>query len=148
MSSNKPKPPKKPVETSGDVINITSSGDHNAVAAGRGATASVTHIEAGSAAQVFETWRKEMDKKIDVVPNLQLPDKTDLKDATAKISVEAAKGPKADIDRLERLINTLNIMAPDIFEVAIATLVNPMAGIGLVLKKVGDRAKLEAVAKA
>jgi hypothetical protein len=33
-------------------------------------------------------------------------------------------------------------MAPDILEVAIATLVNPLAGIGLVAKKIGDKAQV------
>ena len=61
-----------------------------------------------------------------------------------KISAEAAKGARADPGRLERLINTLAAMAPDIFDVAVTTLTNPFAGIGLVLKKIGERAKLEA----
>lgn len=128
----------------GDVISVTSSGDHNAVAAGRGAKASVLHQESGAGQAVFESWRKDMEQKIESAPHLQPADKADLKDSVAKISAEASKGAKADPGRLERLINTLSAMAPDIFDVAITTLTNPLQGIGLALKKIGDRAKLEA----
>jgi hypothetical protein len=59
-----------------------------------------------------------------------------------------AKGDQAEPSRLEKLINTLSVMAPDIFEVAVATLANPLAGIGLAVKKIGDKAKLEAEPRA
>ena len=52
--------------------------------------------------------------------------------------------------RLEKLINplllggnTLAVIGPDVFEVVTATLANPLAGLGVALKKIGDRAKLE-----
>lgn len=128
----------------GDIISVTSSGDHNAIAAGRSSKASVVHQEAGKAGPVFESWRQDMEKKIDSAPDLQPADKADLKESVAKITEEASKGAKADPGRLERLINTLSAMGPDIFDVAVATLTNPLAGIGLVLKKIGERAKLEA----
>lgn len=34
-------------------------------------------------------------------------------------------------------------MSEDIFEVAITTLVSPLAGIGLVLKKIGNKVSIE-----
>lgn len=65
-------------------------------------------------------------------------------------AAKSADAPKADApkkevstNRLERLINTLVVMAPDIFEVATTTLTNPLGGIGLVLKKISNRVKLE-----
>lgn len=53
---------------------------------------------------------------------------------------EGGKNPS----RIEKLINTLAIMSPDIFDVAIATLANPLAGVGLVIRKISDKAKIEA----
>jgi hypothetical protein len=34
-------------------------------------------------------------------------------------------------------------MAPDIFEVTVTTWTNPVAGVGMVLKKVAEKAKAE-----
>jgi len=48
-----------------------------------------------------------------------------------------------DSGRLEKLINILSGIAPDVFEVAVTTLTNPLEGIGLALKKIGNRARLE-----
>ena len=70
-----------------------------------------------------------------------------IKQTVQKIEGEAKKGEAADPNDLERWLNTLQEMAPDIFEVAIATWVNPIAGVGLVLKKVAEKAKTEAKKK-
>jgi hypothetical protein len=88
-------------------------------------------------------WRKEMETRIQASPGLSPDEKTDLKDQVGKIEGEAAKGSQADTGRLEKLVNTLAVMAPDIFDVVVATLANPLAGVGLVLKKIGDKARLE-----
>ncbi len=101
-----------------------------------------------SAVQALAQWRAQVDSKIDAKPGLSGDDKKDLKDQVAKIEAEASKGAQADPSRLEKLINTLAVMAPDIFEVAVTTLANPLAGIGLALKKIGDKARLERAAKA
>jgi hypothetical protein len=92
---------------------------------------------------VLIQWQAEIEAEIDAQPTLSADDKADLKEQVAKIQKEAAKGAKADPSRLEWLINILSVMASDIFEVAIETLVNPLRGIGLVLKKIGGRAKVE-----
>ncbi len=91
---------------------------------------------------VLAEWRSQVHSKIDAQPQLSDDEKGDLKTQVDKIQNEAAKGKQADPGRLEKLINTLSVMAPDIFEVAVATLANPLAGIGLVVKKIGDKAKL------
>jgi len=70
-------------------------------------------------------------------------EKQDAKEHIGKIEQEASKGSTAELERLSKLINTFQVMAPDIFDVAIATLVNPLLGFGLILKKVGDKVKLE-----
>jgi hypothetical protein len=96
-------------------------------------------------------WQAEIESQIEARPDLPAEDKADLKDQVGKIAGQAAEletappGPAADakLSRLEKLINTLVVMAPDIFDVVVATLANPLAGIGLVLRKVGDRARLE-----
>ena len=130
----------------GDIITVGEVGAGAAVAAGRSASASVG--QSSDLAESLAQWRSQMVTEIEALPDLSDDEKQDLQDQVDKIQEEAAKAEEADPGRLERLINTLSVMAPDIFEVAAATLVNPLAGIGLVIKKVGDKAKLEREAAA
>ena len=84
-----------------------------------------------------------MERWIDSQKDLLPADKADLKENVAKVADEVSKGKQADPGRLERLLNVILSLAPDIFDVAITTLANPLAGLGLVAKKIGERAKLE-----
>lgn len=123
----------------GDVIriqNVTGS----AVAAGRGAKASVIKNE--SLSSIVE-WMAQINRKIDSLPNVSQIEKEDIKQQVEKIGAEVQKGSKVEVGRLEKLINTLGVMANDIFDVVITTVANPLAGIGLVIKKIGDKAKIE-----
>jgi hypothetical protein len=105
----------------------------------------VFHSESSTAdlAMMLAQWQADMEAKIESAPNLLPEDKEDLKEIADKIKDEAAKAEQANPGRLERLVNSLAVMGPDIFEVAIATLVNPLSGIGLVLKKINDKATIE-----
>lgn len=105
----------------------------------------ITHQQ--DSAQLIEAlnnWRDAMNTRIEAQSGFSQDEKQDLQDQVEKIQDEAAKGEQADPNRLEKLVNTLAVMAPDIFEVAVATLANPLAGIGLVMKKIGDKARVEA----
>ena len=120
--------------------NISGTG----VAIGRDPKAIVTQTSGSSdLAALLAQWQTQMETRIDARPNTSADEKQDLKEQVGKIQTEAAKGDQADPSRLEKLINTLAVMGSDIFDVAVTTLANPLAGVGLVLKKIGDRAKLE-----
>jgi hypothetical protein len=127
-------------QQAGDVISVNNRGNNSAIAAGRGAKAAVSQAETASE---LKNWREEMEKWIDAQKDLLPADKTDLKDSVAKVADEVSKGKQADPGRLERLLNMILSIAPDIFDVAITTLANPLAGLGLVAKKIGEKAKLE-----
>lgn len=139
VSKKSPVTKKKNPEV-GDVIKIQNVGAGAAVAAGRSAKASVINNESLSS---IVGWMTQINKNIDSLPDVSQAEKEDLKQQVEKIGDEVQKGSRAEVGRLEKLINTLNIMAPDIFDVVIATLANPLAGLGLVIKKIGDKAKLE-----
>ena len=130
---------KPSVSSHGDVITVSNQGSGNAIAAGRGAQASISHSEESAD---ISGWRTKMETSIDRIRDLLPEDKVDLKDKVGKIAAEISKGEDADSGRIERLLNALGSMSSDIFEVAAATLVNPLAGVGLVIKKIGDRAQL------
>jgi hypothetical protein len=95
------------------------------------------------AATLWAEWRDQMGTWIDERPGYSASERQDLKDQIGKIQAECEQGAALDTSRLEKLINTLAVIGPDVFEVATATLVNPLAGIGVALKKIGDRARLE-----
>ena len=88
-------------------------------------------------------WRDQMGDWIDGQPSYSASEKQDLKDQIGKIQAECERGTALNVNRLEKLLNTLAVIGPDVFEVATATLTNPLVGIGVVLKKIGDRARLE-----
>ncbi len=130
---------KKAQTNLGDVIRVNNQGNHVAIAAGRNAKAGISSVTKVSE---VDKWCEDMENHINAIKNLLPDDKTDLKDHVDKVANEISKGKKANSGRLERLLNSIGGMAPDIFDVTIATLANPLAGIGLVAKKIGDKAKL------
>jgi hypothetical protein len=134
-------------EKAGDTITVKGVGAGAAVAAGRGASAKVQTEVAPELVSALSEWRSQMEQRIDDLLNLSAEDKKDLKEQAAKVQTEATKGKDADPGRLEKLLNTLAVMSSDILDVAIATLANPLGGIGLVLKKVGDKARVERQSK-
>lgn len=133
------KPVRRVKRPTGDTITISGVGAGAAVAAGRNASALVT---SKSTNDFFEKWAEEINKKIDTLA-LSQNEKGDLKRQIEEIEKEIQKGHQTEKSRLEKLINTLSVMSTDIFEVVIATLQNPLGGIGLVIKKIGDKIKLE-----
>ena len=57
------------------------------------------------------------------------------------IEKEVQKGEEADPSRVERWLKFLAETAPDVWDVAVDTLSNPIKGIGTVIKKVIAKAK-------
>ena len=120
--------------------NIATAGNGNVTAVGKGARATVNQ---GNLNSELAEWRKEMELKINALKDLPAEDKSTLNQQVEQIALEAKKGPQADPSRIERLFNTISAMAPDIFDVAVTTLTNPLAGIGLVIKKIGEKAQVQ-----
>jgi hypothetical protein len=96
-----------------------------------------------SSTTLWDSWRAEMETWIDARPQYSPSERQDLKEQVGKIAAECNKGSTMSARRLEKLINTLAVIGPDVFEVVTATLASPLGGLGVALKKIGDRAKLE-----
>ena len=118
---------------------IEDVGDSATVIVGKGNTLTQPAGTADLAAQLTD-WQAKLESKIDSLPDLLIDDKTDLKETVEKIKAEIEKIETANPGRLERLLNSLATMVPDIFEVAVTTLTTPLSGIGLVLKKISEKA--------
>ena len=64
-------------------------------------------------------------------------------DTVQKIQQEVAKGEGANPNKVERWLRTLASMASDIFDVTVACLTSPVAGIATVIRKVAEKAEEE-----
>ncbi len=71
------------------------------------------------------------------------PDKNVARSAVDALYAEAQKGEGADESTARRYLNFLLETAPDAWEVAINTFINPIQGVSTVLQKVASRAKAE-----
>jgi hypothetical protein len=68
---------------------------------------------------------------------------TDVEEIQTVITEAAQKNEKVDEGFLARRFRNLARMAPDMLDVLVATLGNPLAGLGVAVKKLADKAKSE-----
>ena len=122
-----------------DIVDIHVVGNGNVLAT-HGGKASITISQ--TVRDDWQDWRKKMEREIKALKKLPAEDQAMLTQNVEQVVKEAEKGEKADPSRIERLLNTLSAMAPDILDVIVTTIKNPLAGIGLVIKKIGEKAKV------
>lgn len=122
-----------------DMLEINVTGNQNAVATHGGkATVSISQ----AAQDDWKAWREQMESEIKALKELPVEDQAMLTQNIEQVVKEAEKGETADPSRIERLLNTVSAMAPDILDVVVATIGNPLSGIGMVIKKIGEKAKV------
>jgi hypothetical protein len=94
-------------------------------------------LSAAELAALFQT----IDAQIDRRPEDPSITKDELRTTVQQVKEETAKGEQANPARVERLLKTLADWAPDVADVALATLANPAAGIASAVAKVAQRLK-------
>ena len=115
-----------------------------------GGSVSHSHIVTGNnnvvASQITqkEEYIQNIYNAIEVRPDTDSLDKEDLKSAVAEIAAEDAKGENADESFIARRLRNIQRIAPDILDVALTTIANPVAGFGMVAKKVAGKMKADA----
>jgi len=135
-------------QSKSDGINIKSNGSIN-IGGDVVGHDKITHNASNNIStfeQEVNNWRIQVEHVIDS-SNLPADEKRIVKKQVDTIQETILNDKGKNPSGLEKLINTLTVMSPDIFDVIISTLASPLAGIGLVLKKIGDKAKIEASAK-
>lgn len=75
--------------------------------------------------------------------NLSATDKSDLKTELRTFEDEDKKGPESNEGFLAQKLRNVRRIAPDILDVAIATIANPAAGFGTIAKKVAEKVRNE-----
>jgi len=98
---------------------------------------STTGLSGEEIAKLFESIYAKIEARL----STSEADKADLKAEVKDVQAEVAKGEKADEGFLTRHLRNIGRMAPDILEVVLATLANPAVGLGMVGKKITERAK-------
>ena len=86
----------------------------------------------------------EILEKIEQRSHTPIEDKEDLKANVAEIKSETEKEEQADPSYLARRLRNIQRIAPDIAEVVLATLANPMAGFAALVKNVAGHAQKSA----
>ena len=69
--------------------------------------------------------------------------KAEVKEIQSTITEAAAKNEKVDESFLSRRFRNIARMAPDVLNVIVATLGNPLAGLGVAARKIAEKAKEE-----
>jgi hypothetical protein len=70
-------------------------------------------------------------------------EKDEISDRVKRIEKEVATGDKAEPAKVERWLRNLAAMAPDILDVTVAAITNPIAGISMTVQKIARKVKEE-----
>jgi hypothetical protein len=119
------------------VGNITHS---TGVAIGRGARVTINQTNGSEGlAQLFA----QVYAQIEARPETPDIASEEIVETVGKIETEAANGEAANPDKVRRWLLYLGTLAPDILEITLAALVNPLAGVAAALRKVAELARDE-----
>ena len=70
--------------------------------------------------------------------------KAEVKEIQSTVTEATQKNEKVDEGFLSRRFRNIARMAPDVLDVVVATLGNPLAGLGVAVKKIAEKAKEDA----
>ena len=122
----------------GDTITIGDISGSTGIGVGKNVNVKVTHgISAEELAKAFAPILEAVQAKAET------PEKVMAQTAVQGLEAEASKGEEAQEGNVQKWIDILGNMAPDIWEVAVDTFTNPVKGLSTVFKKVAEKAKAE-----
>ncbi|HNT24182.1 MAG TPA: hypothetical protein PKM21_07450 [Anaerolineales bacterium] len=88
---------------------------------------------------------QDIESRVESHPNLTAEDRADIKAELEELIKELTKGEKMNESFVQRRLRNLGRMAPDILEVTLATIANPVAGLGVAAKKIAEKIKSTSV---
>lgn len=97
--------------------------------------------QVGNQGAAREALFSELLGMIDQRPNTSPDDRDDLKANVKEIKAEAEKGEQADESFISRRLRNIERIAPDIGEVVLATLSNPVGGFAMIVRKIAERTR-------
>jgi hypothetical protein len=136
MTSNNKKDQPSIHITGENVVGSINAGGHAKVDV---AQSSVHKTDDANFERLFDL----LEDKIKARPEDPNVDKQEIREQVNQIKAEAAQGEKANPNKLERWIQNLSGMAPDIVDVIAASLGGPVSGVTAVIQKIAARVKAE-----
>jgi hypothetical protein len=125
-------------------INITGGNVVGSINAGGHAKVDVAQSSVHQTGDAnFEKLFQLLEEQIRARPEDPNVDKQEIEEQVKQIKAEAAQGEKANLSKLERWIQNVSRMAPDIVDVMAASLGGPVSGITTVIQKIAARVKVE-----
>ena len=124
----------------GDIHDI--SGGITAIAGG-GVFIQQTGLSTTEMKKLFDQVYSAIDSRA-ATPTANKEDlKAEVKEIQATVTEAAQKNEKVDEGFVSRRFRNIARMAPDVLDVVVATLGNPLAGLGVAVKKIAEKAKEE-----
>jgi len=102
-----------------------------------------TGLSAGEIKQLFDGLYANIDARFNTSPADKEDIKAEVKEIQSTVTEAAQKNEKMDEGFLARRFRSIARMAPDVLDVVVATLGNPLAGLGVAVKKIAEKAKEE-----
>ena len=103
----------------------------------------VTGLSASDIKQLFDGLYAEIDRRANTSTPVKEDIKAEVKEIQSTVAEAAQKNEKIDEGFLSRRFRNIARMAPDVLDVVVATLGNPLAGLGVAAKKIAEKAKEE-----
>lgn len=141
MKKNKRKSREPEGVNIGDISNI--SGNVNVAGGNITTHHTVTGLSAAEIKQLFDGLYSQIDARANTSPADKEDIKAEVKEIQSTVTEAAQKNEKIDESFLSRRFRNIARMAPDVLDVVVATLGNPLAGLGVAAKKVAEKAKEE-----
>ncbi len=127
--------------TIGDVSN--NSGDFNVAGGDIAVTKTTTGLSAADIQQLFDHVYDRIDAGPEAPPAVKEDLKAEVQDIQTAVTQAVKQDAPLDETFLGRRFRNIARMAPDILDVVVATVASPLGGLGVVLKKIAERAKEE-----
>jgi hypothetical protein len=93
--------------------------------------------------QLFLDIYRDIDKRPATSPTVKEDLKAEVKEIQSTVSEAAQKKEKVDEGFLSRRFRNIARMAPDVLDLVVAMLANPLAGLGVAARKIAEKAKAQ-----
>lgn len=122
----------------GDNVSVHTSGNNQNIIVGDNSSIS-NGLTAAEIAQLFDEVFRQIEQQ-----NISETHKQEIRETVELIQDEVSKGEKASEKALTAFFRSLQKMAPDILDVALAATANPMLAASVIAKKVAEKIKADA----
>lgn len=126
------------------VRNISGvSGEVNIAGGDISTNKTTSGLSAADIKQLFDQLYAAIETSAKTSPANKEDLKAEVKEIQSTVTEAAQKNEKVDEGFLARRFRNIARMAPDVLDVVVATLANPLAGLGVAVKKIAEKAKEE-----